>query len=162
MDLHEALAKLTRHSLFKEWQSANKNAFLAHAFVMLDEANKDTWQIGFYTKETERMVTFVVSSTVTHTPEQEVLKSDGEIEKLDAAAVKLSVEDALLAAKKCYAENYGKEITFKQFFIIQTIDHAPTFNITYLTQSFKTVNIKINARDGKILKHSVQALAEFG
>ncbi|MBS3147683.1 hypothetical protein J4219_02250 [Candidatus Woesearchaeota archaeon] len=162
MDLHEALAKLTRHSVFKDWQKTNKDAFLAHAFVMLDEANKDVWQIGFYTKETERMVTFMVAETITHTPEQEVLKTDGEIEKLDVAKIKISVEEALSTAKKCVTENYGKENTFKQFFIIQTIEHAPIFNITYLTQSFKTINIKIDAHDGKILKQNIQALAEFG
>ncbi len=162
MDLHATLAQLTRHSVFKEWQVKNPNYFLAHAFVMLDEPNKDTWQIGFYSQEKERMVTFVITpTTVQHTEEQEVLKKEGTIEQLKPEEVKLTVEEALKTAKKCYEENYKAEKTIKQFFIIQNTEGHTMFNITYFTQSLKTINIKIDAKTGKIIKHSMQSLAEF-
>ena len=163
MDLHSTLAKLTRHPAFKEWHTENPEAFLAHAFVMLDDENKDTWQIGFYTISTQKMVTFVVSpSGIQHTPEQEVLKTEGEIQKFEPQQVTVSVEDALKIAEECKEKNYSAEKPFKQFFIIQTIEGKAAFNITFLSQSFKTVNIKIDAGSGNIIKHSVQSLAEFG
>jgi len=163
MDLHETLAKLTRSSVFKDWHAENKEYFLAHAFVMLDEANKGVWQIGFYSKEKERMVTFIVAGdSVNHTEEQEVLRTEGEIAKLDPEEVKHSIEEALKTAKACLQENYRGEMVLKEFFIIQNAEGHPMFNITYFTQSLKTINVKINAKTGEIIKHSKQSLAEFG
>jgi len=163
MDLHETLAKLTRHPLFIEWHEKNKEYFLAHAFVMLDEANKNTWQIGFYNAEKEKMVTFILSDKVVqHTEEQEVLRSEADIQPLKPEEVTHSVEDALNTTKKCLEENYRGEKPIKEFFIIQHAEGHAMFNITYFTQSLKTINIKIYAKTGKIFKHSVQSLAEFG
>ncbi len=162
MDLHGTLARLTRHPVFKEWHAKNPNYFLAHAFVMLDEPNKGIWQIGFYNLEKERMVTFIASETeVQRTEEQEVLKGEAAIQPLKTEEVKLSVEEALKISKQCYDENYKKEPSIKQFFIIQHAEGHNLFNITYFTQSLKTINIKIDAGSGKIIKHSAQSLAEF-
>src|SRR5574341_2411664 len=162
MDRHDTLAKLTRHPVFAEWHKENKEYFLAHAFVMLDEANKGIWQIGFYNPEKERMITFIVSDKgVQHTEEQEVLRTEAEIQPLKAEEVTHSVEDALKTAKKCLEENYRGETPIKEFFIIQHAEGHSMFNITFFTQSLKTINIKIDAKTGKIFKHSVQSLAEF-
>ncbi len=160
MELHETLAKLTRHPVFKEWHEKNKEYFLAHAFVMLDEANKNCMQIGFYNPEKERMITFFVADNVQKTDEQEVLKSEGEIQQLKPEEVKQTVEEALQTAEKCFKEY--KEQAIKHFFIIQNAEGHTMFNITYFTQSLKTVNVKIDATTGKIIKHSIQALAQFG
>jgi uncharacterized membrane protein YkoI len=130
---------------------------------MLDEANKGVWQIGFYNTEKERMVTFVVSDTdIQHTEDQEVLKETTGIQKLKPEDVTLSVEDALKTAKDCTKENYRAEIPLKEFFIIQNAEGHTMFNITYFTQSLKTINFKIDAKTGKMIKHSMQSLAEFG
>ena len=163
MDLHEALAKITRHPLFVEWHKNNPTSFLAHAFVMLDEANKNTWQIGFYNPDTHKMVTFVLEpGSVKRTDEQEILEGKTPISKLDVEHVKLSVEDALEKARECFDENYGAQSAIKHFFIIQELEGKAVFNITYLLQSFKTVNVKIDAASGEVIKHSIAALADFG
>jgi len=162
MDLHETLARLTRSPIFKEWHSKNHNYFLAHAFVMLDEANKNTWQIGFYNAEKERMVTFVITgANIQHTEDQEVLKESAVIQPLKPEEVTLTVENALKTAKDCLEQNYRGEKPMKEFFIIQHAEEHSMFNITYFTQSLKTINIKIDAKTGKIFKHSMQSLAEF-
>jgi hypothetical protein len=163
MDLHETLAKLTRHTVFKDWHSKNKKYFLAHAFVMLDEANKNTWQIGFYNSEKERMVTFIITdNTVQHTEDQEVLRTEGSIQPLKPEEVTHTIENALETARNCLKENYRAEKPIKEFFIIQNAEEHTMFNITFVTQSLKTINIKIDAKTGKIIKHSMQALADFG
>ncbi len=159
MDLHETLAKLTRHPIFREWHDKNKSYFLAHAFVMIDEANKNSMQIGFYNPEKERMVSFFVDDSVKKTEEQEVLRSEGEIKQLKPEEVKLTIEKALEIAEKCFKEY--KEQVIKHFFIIQNTEGHTMFNITYFTQTLKTVNIKIDAGNGKIIKHSIQMLAQF-
>ncbi|VVB81361.1 Peptidase propeptide and YPEB domain protein [uncultured archaeon] len=159
MDLHETLAKLTRHPVFKEWHTENKEYFLAHAFLMLDEANKNCMQIGFYNPAKERMVTFFVADDVKKTDEQEVLRSEGSIQQLKPEEVKLTVEEAIKIAEGCFKEY--KETAIKHFFIIQNAEGHTMFNITYFTQSLKTVNIKIDATTGKVIKHSKQDLAQF-
>ncbi len=162
MDLHKTLAQLTRSAIFKDWHAKNKEYFLAHAFVMLDEPNKGIWQIGFYNTDKERMVTFIVGTDIQNTEEQEVLKETTGIQQLNPEEVKLTVEDALKDAKACLQENYRAEIPLKEFFIIQNAEGHTLFNITYFTQSLKTINIKIDTKTGKIIKHSMQSLAEFG
>jgi len=163
MDFHATLAQLTRHPSFKAWHAKNKDYFLAHAFVLFDEANKDLWQIGFYHAKNEKMITFIVSpDKVEHTEEQDVLKSTIALEKLEPDKVTIPIDDALKTAHELFTKDYRAEKSIKQFFIIQTIEAKPVFNITYFTQSFKTVNIKIDAANGKLIKADLQNLAEFG
>lgn len=162
MDIHKALADLTRHHAFKEWHNEHKDYFLAHAFVMLDEANKNTWQIGFYNEKEQRMISFILQDQdVGKTDTQEVLKTEGDISPLQVEHIKLTVEDALAKAKEVYQEHYKNELPIKQFFIIQNTEGHHMFNITYFTQSFNTINIKIDAETGDVIKHSKQQLAAF-
>jgi len=162
MDFHEVLAKLTNHTIFKDWNKGHKESFLAHGFMMLDEENKDIWQIGFYNPESSKMTTFIVGKTIEHTAEQEVLESGAPIEKLPVEEVKVLPEKALALAKDLLKKEFAKEIPIKEFFIIQHIDKQTMFNITYFTQSFKTVNIKIDARSGEVVSKNIQALMDFG
>jgi hypothetical protein len=129
---------------------------------MQDEANKNVFQIGYYNASKDKMVTFIVSpETIDITQEQEVVKAKQTIAELDIEKVKISFEEALETAKKCREEHYKNELVMKSFFIIQEIDNISMFNITYLTHGFKTINIKINASDGKVVKHTIGVIAEF-
>jgi hypothetical protein len=164
MELKEVLASVEKSSEFKTWRDSHKKAYLAHAFVMLDEANKDIWQIGYFDSENNLMSTFVVSSgKIEIIPDQEVLKSEHKIEELEPEKVKLSVKEALDVAEKYRKEHYSKEIVAKTFFIIQVVDnHGQVFNVTFFTAAFKTINIKLSTIDGKVLHHSCETLAAFG
>ncbi|PIN75673.1 hypothetical protein COV18_02390 [Candidatus Woesearchaeota archaeon CG10_big_fil_rev_8_21_14_0_10_37_12] len=161
MDFHKILNKLTQHTVFKEWHSKNKNYFLAHAFLMLDDANKDTWQIGFYNADKEKMVTFLISPTeVKHTEDQEVLRSEQEIQKLEPEKIKLVVEEALEKTKQ-FLKGQDAFIV-KTFFIIQQYHHTPIYNITYFLQTMETVNVKVNAETGEIVHHDRKKLLDMG
>src|SRR3989344_1888470 len=161
MDFHQALARLTSHTIFKDWHKKHADSFLAHGFMMLDEANKDIWQIGFYNPKTSKMTTFMVGKTIEHTVEQEVLESGAPIQNLSVEDVKVSPEKALSIAKELLKKEFAKELPIKEFFIIQRIEGKTVFNITYFTQSFKTVNIKIDAKSGEIISKNIQALMDF-
>ncbi len=164
MELKEVLASVEKSSEFKSWRKSHSKAYLAHAFVMMDEANKDSWQIGYFDSENSLMSTFVASSgKIEIIPDQEVFKSEHRIEQLEPDKVKLTVKEALDVAEKHRKENYPKEITAKSFFIIQVVEaHGQVFNITYFTATFKTINIKISTENGKVLHHSCETLAAFG
>lgn len=162
MDFHKALHTLTTSLSFKDWHQKHPKSFLAHGFLMLDEANKNTWQIGFYDEEPQRMTTFLVTGTkVEHTDEQEILQGPAPIQKLNPSEISIEAPKAIEIAKNCLTENYKKEMILKNFFIIQHAEGETIYNITYFTQTFKTINIKINAKNGELIKHNIQALADF-
>ncbi|MBD3361388.1 hypothetical protein GF358_01200 [Candidatus Woesearchaeota archaeon] len=162
MDIKKTVEQLKKSNEFKTWQKDHPDFYLAHIFVMKDEANKGTFQIGYYNPSKDKMITFIISSDkIDITGEQEIMKSKQTIAELDIDKIKILTEHALDIAKKCREEKYSKEIIMKTFFIIQEIEGIPVFNITYLTQGFKTINIKINAIDGTVIKHTIGTIAEF-
>lgn len=162
MEFESIIQKIESMKEFQEWKGKHKHYYLAHAFVMLDEPNKGIWQIGYYDKESNKVATVILEGDkVSFVPDQEILQATQHITELKPADVKLTVDKAIEAAKACIKENYPKEMPVKSFFIIQHLDEGTVFNVTFLTQSFKTINIKISTSDGKIFKHSLQALANF-
>jgi hypothetical protein len=162
MDFHKTLSQLHKSKEYAEWKKNHSDFYLAHAFVMMDEPNKGIIQIGYYNDKTDKMATFIVSpDKISVVPDQEVMKAEQRIGMLDAGKIKLTIAEALKTAKNCLDEHYKKEPIMKSFFIIQELEGMPMFNITYLTSGFKAINIKINAIDGKIVKHSAGVIAQF-
>lgn len=162
MELKEVILKLKSSSIFKDWEKSNADCFLAHAFVMLDNLNADIWQIGFFDSKKNLMNTFFVEGeTIKVIPDQEVLKSEIVIVPLDYEKVSVSVPVAMNLATSLLRKEYSAQNISKSFFIIQQSGSIPIYNITFFTQAFKTINVKIDAVDGKILHHSLAAVAEF-
>lgn len=162
MDFHKTLSQLHKSKEYKEWKKKHADFYLAHAFVMIDEPNKDIIQIGYYNDKTDRMATFIISpDKISVVPDQEVMKAEQHISELDSEKIKLTIAEALAVSKKCLDEYYKKEQIMKSFFIIQELEGMPMFNITYLTSGFKAINMKISAADGKIIKHSAGVIAQF-
>ncbi len=148
---------------FQTWKKAHQRCYLAHAFVLLDDPNKDIWQLGYYDDKTEKMTTVIYEKgAVTLVEAQDVLKAEGQIKPLPVADIKLNMAEALDKAQAVMDEHYKGRQIMKTFFIIQHIDDHSVFNITHLTQGFETINIKISTIDGKLIKHTAGKLAEFG
>ncbi len=159
MEFHDALKHLEKSKEFVDWRKEHKG-FLAHAFKLLDEANADTWQLGYYDGST--ITTFVVSARFIEViANQEILKSEHAIEELDVSNVKVSSEAALKTAREYHILHYAREMTLKQFFIIQKLPIGVVYNITFFFQSMKTLNLKIDAHSGKIVQESFQSLMEL-
>lgn len=159
MELKAAFEKLEKSSKFKNWKKTHADSFLAHAFVMLDEANKDIVQLGFFDKSSDMMTSFLVEpGKISEMPESEVFKSEQEIMPLAMGEVKLTDEKALAIAEDYRTKNHPAELPIKTFFIVQHLDIGCVFNITFFTKSLKTLNLKISVVDGKILKHSLEPL----
>ncbi len=164
MELRDILTTLEHSQEFKDWRATHEHAFLAHAFVMLDDANKNVWQVGYFDETQNTMSTFVVDGKkVDVIPDQEILRAEQRIIALNPADVALPIAEALALAQKAKLEHYPQETPAKTFFIIQHLEaHGPVFNITYFTASFKTINIKLSTKNGTVVHHSSQALAAFG
>jgi len=162
MELKEVLAIIEASKDFKEWKKEHSDGFLAHAFMLLDEPNKDVWQIGYFSPKEDKMSTFIAdANTIIVTPDLEVMKADVHIQQLNPDEVKIDPHAAVTIANQRRIAQYKNERPLKIFFIIQKIDLGSVFNITFFTESFKTINFKISTLDGEILKESSQNLAEF-
>jgi len=162
MEFKKLIEEIESTKQFKEWKESHPDFYLVHAFVMKDQSNKEMWQIGYYDKKTNKMEIIVKQDdALEFAPAQEILKASQEILPLNPDDVKIGVSEALEKAQECIKENYPKEPILKNFFIIQHLEGATVYNITYVAQTFKTINIKVSAIDGKIIKHSCQKLADF-
>ncbi len=158
MELKEVLSAVEKSSEFAQWKKEHQKSYLAHAFVMMDEANRDAWQVGYYDAEKS-----LSSGKIDIIPDQEVFKAHQKIPELKPEDVKLSVAEAMETAEKTRNEKFRNELPAKTFFIIQDLEeHGPVFNITYFTHSFKTINIKLSTKDGRVVHSTCQALAAFG
>lgn len=164
MELYDVIEKIEHSNEFKTWKKSHATAFLAHAFVMLDEPNKNMWQIGYFDKAKNTMSTFILNvEEIKTVPDQEIIKAEQKILELKPSEVKIPLAEALETAQKTKNQHYPREQTLKTFFIIQNLEaHGTVFNITYFTASFKTINIKISTTNGKVVHNSIQALATFG
>ena len=158
--LLDILDRLEQSPEFTAFHAQDPTAFLAHIFLMEDPANKDQVQIGYYDAAKERMTTFVVNNdSIQVLSELEVFKKpDAEILPLDRNAVSFDDQHILAKADQTQQEKYpGHHIT-KRLFILQHLSIGQVFNVTYITQAFKTINMKFDSRTGELKKHHLDSL----
>ncbi len=162
MEVISVLERLEGNKEFKEWKKKNKQSFLAHVFKMLDDENKDDWQIGYYNKN-DTITTFIITPSEIKIAETENIfkRPEAKIKKLEKEKIKVDITQALQTAEKIQSTQYKQEIPYKIITILQKLDIGQIYNITYVTQSFKVLNFKIDSSNGKVLKKTLQSIMEF-
>ena len=162
MEITDIIKRLEESKEYKGWQKNNKSSFLAHIFKLLDEANKDDWQVGFYNKD-DTMTTFILTPAEINIAESENIfkKPDAKVQKLDEEKIKIDITKALETAKKVQTKEYKQETPSKIIAILQRLDIGQVYNITYFTQTFKILNFKIDSCNGRILKKSLTNAMDF-
>lgn len=156
--------QLEETDVFKEWKSSHMSNFLSHIFVMLDEANKDSYQLGYFDPKEIKTATFIVQTkdgnilNVQLLESSEILKTDNDLLELDLEKIKFSTKEVLEIAVKFKEENHPSLPVIKSFFILQNTKPKQIFNFTFLTNSFKTLNIKIASDEGNIVQSSLKSL----
>jgi len=163
MEAKEIIETLRSHSEFKEWEKHNKECYLVHIFKMLDDLNEKVWQVGYYNKKNDKITTFFMDDNdIKIIPEEEVYKKEKKaIKKLDIKKVEVSMQDSLKKANELLKKKYKGESSLKTILILQNINEGLVWNITFVTNSFKTLNVKVDANNGKIVKHEITSLMEF-
>jgi hypothetical protein len=154
MKIASVLKEVLKSAVFKTWKKDHKDYFLAHLFKMLDEENAGSWQVGLCNPESNSIMTFIYDQGEVKTLEESKPFSQpgSKIKELNMEGVAVDFQEALETANKTMKEKHSKELTLKRFFILQNIEGHQLYNITYFTQTFKTINIRVSAEDGKILK----------
>ena len=148
MNLNEFLTKIESSEEFKEYKKKNTNSFLADIFTIIKEKDKQLdWQFDYYSKSKDKITSFVIQNKEIQKKEAEIFRKDQcEILKLNLNNIKIPIEKALEEINKKTKEKPNEIII-----VLQVINKKETWNITYLTTSFRTLNTKINAKSGKII-----------
>ena len=147
---------------FKDYRKENPDAFLAHVFYMPDALNKNVFQIGYYNPKKDRITTFFVEGKeITKNPEAEVFKEqEAVINPLDMKKVKLEVNEAFEIAEKIQKDKYNADSAVKKIAILQHLPLGQVWNITFVTSTFKTLNIKIDSETKKVVSDKLVSLIQ--
>ncbi len=160
MNVIDIIKKLEDSKEFTSWIKNHKKAYLAHCFRMLDEVNSKIWQIGYFNPESNLITVFVVDDKITRNEDSEVFKEQKKlVNRLDVKEVKVTEDKALDNANEILGKEYKGSTVFKSFMILQNIDKiGQVWNITFVTQQFKTINIKIDSLKGTVIDHKMVSL----
>jgi len=164
MDIKLALKKLEDNKDFKKWQHKNKGTYFSYSFKIPQEMKEDEWQFGFYNSKSDKITTFVIEGDNVHIrPEEDVFKrEETKINEVELEKVKLSFDGAIQKANEFQQKNFPKDRSIKTISILQNLPELGNiWNITYVTEAFNTLNLKIDALNGKILEHNLTSIFSF-
>jgi hypothetical protein len=160
-EFSELKQKLEASKEYKAWAKKNPGFYLVHMFLMSGHSP----QLGYYNKKTDKIVTFDISDTdniITANPASEVFKESGIVELLKLDEIKTTLADAMLAARALVAEKYPGQIVDKNIAVLQMIKGKAVYNITLITRSFKTINVKVSAKNNEVLESQIQSILDLG
>ncbi len=148
MNIEEAKNTLENSEAYKSWDKGDN--YLCHVFLMTDKLH--TIQFGYYSPEKDLITSFLIGQDkVEKEPESKAFKKpEAKIEPLNLEEVEFDIIEAIDIAEKLRKEKYPAFGVLKKIIVIQTIKE-PTYNITLVTNSFETLNIKINAKNKEII-----------
>ena len=160
--LKETIKKLESSKIFKDYKKTNPDAYLTSTFLMTEDIEGD-WQLDYYSIKSKKITSFIIKDKVKGMPETKPFQEkESIIEKLDIDKVKIDFKKVLEVTDKLIKKKYKSETLTKKIIILQNLkEFGHIWNLTFLTSSFKTLNIKIDANSGKILKKKLASLITF-
>ncbi|MBI2658109.1 hypothetical protein HYX08_05445 [Candidatus Woesearchaeota archaeon] len=164
MDVKPALKKLEQSSNFREWHNKNKNTYFSYAFKIPQEMGLSDWQLGFYNRKNDKITTFVVTADkIEVRPEEEIFKKDDmEVNEVSIDKVKITFDNAIEKASEFQQKSFPKDRSIKTIVILQNMQKiGNVWNITYVTEAFNTLNMKIDASNGDVLEHNLSSIFSF-
>ncbi|MAF98999.1 MAG: hypothetical protein CMH61_00145 [Nanoarchaeota archaeon] len=161
MNVNTAFNDLNSSKIFKEWKKQFPSSYISHFYGSLDQQfTVGTWEVGYYIPEHDKIAIFVVSNPIEMKPESEVFKETKTIEELDFSHVTVSQQDALKKYEEVKNEKYSAEHLLKGFVILQKFKTHLMWNISYVTQSLKILNIKIDAVNSNVISEDLVTVVE--
>ncbi|MFC1769266.1 hypothetical protein ACFLZX_05900 [Nanoarchaeota archaeon] len=162
--LKEDFSKLKGNVLFNKWKESHKNTIFSYAFNMIEGEKLGKWQFGFYEKSSKKVTTFVVDGEVVEkVNEDEVFKEpDKEVVETNVDVVKMPILEMFDRIVEFTSKQYPNEVVVKIILILQNVEEfGNIWNITMVTKSMNTVNLKVDPVGGEIKSHKSLSLFEF-
>ncbi|MFA5141389.1 MAG: hypothetical protein WC471_00265 [Candidatus Woesearchaeota archaeon] len=164
MSFKEAWNILQEDSSYLRWKKENPHAILSYAFITIQKELSNDWQIGYYDEKADRMITFsIVDTKVVDKRVDEVFKEPGsKMFAIDMSKVKLGAAEILKKIDAFITKEYPNEIPSKKIIILQNLkDHGLIWNITIISLTMNSLNIKISAETGEIKAHKLVSLMDY-
>lgn len=163
MELEQALGKLEKDNGFNKWKKSKAGSYFSYAFMMVMGAEENDWQIGYYDKAADKITTFVVGDSVEIKPEEEVFKKESmKVLPIDKKKIKINLNNIIDSAKNFQHKKYPNDEPVKIIAILQNLEDTGTiWNITFVTAAFNTLNMKIQADNGKVVEHKLSSIISF-
>ena len=164
MELTVAFKKLQQSQEFKSWNKENKDIFASFALKMLENGKEDDWHFGFYHESTDKIATFITGKDkIEFIQEEEIFKKpDAKISQIDFKKLKMPLKKILEHTSNTLKDKYPSELVNKTIAILQNVDENGTiWNITYLTNSYKTINFIVNPENSQIVSQTMESLMSF-
>lgn len=162
MEVKDAVKILEKSEIFKKFKKDYPEAYLANLFSMIEQNNpKPEWQIGYYDVKKERIITFVIGNEITQNPESEVFRDGGHVTPIELSKIKISLDEAIENAITHQKQKYPIDNPLKKIILIQNLNGHYVYNITFITQTFKTLNIKISSQDGRVIDSKNYSIFDF-
>ena len=110
MELKQALERLDKSKEYKDSIKGNNNIFFSYALVTIEKNEASPWQLGFYNKSTDKIMTFVVGKDeIAVQKEDEVFKKPGmEVKPIDIEKAKLKFNEIIKKAEEFKKKNIQK------------------------------------------------------
>ena len=154
MDQVSVWKELLKDKGFKNWKKEHSDSFLSHFFCPIHSNGEavSSWEIGFILPAKERIVIFVKEDNqFAIKMEDDIFKEpDSQLEKLNLKKVKVGYSEAFNLLKGELPKLFPKEAFNDGFVILQSLNNLILWNFSFVTQSLKFVNVKIDAVAGKI------------
>lgn len=164
METKKILGQLQESKEFRDWQkkASNKKCYLSHIFYMIGK-NKEECQIGYYDRKKNEITSFEVGNDIRISSVERPFKPDEmKVNEVDLKKVKIDFNDAILIVENLQKTKYPSEKPIEVIAVLQNLDGFGTiFNVTHVTQSFKTLNVKVNADNGDILRDELVSIIQF-
>ena len=154
MDIQKTIEKIEISKVFLDWQKKNQGFYLVHVFLM----SNHNPQVGYYNDKLDKITTFDLGQEVILNPPSDVFKEGKTIPKLKLENIKIDLEKARQVIIELKKSTYSAEVLEKEIILLQEFDGETVYNFTYFTKAFKTLNIKVNASNGKIISHELSSL----
>lgn len=160
--LKTSIKKLNEFKEFEDYKKENPDAYFTAGFVMMDENDKGKWQIDFYSPKKHKITSFVIDKKVQVMPSEQIFQKEvKKIEKLDIDKVKVTLNVAFDKINEILQKKFPHEVPSKKIVIIQMLDGKEIWNISYITTTFNLINVKIDAKNGKVLEAKLDTLLDL-
>jgi len=160
VDVKTRFAALEASQEFSGWKKEHPKSFLAHVFRMIDGAQDNIWQFGFY-NENDTMTTFFLNeNAVTEEAEEEIFKANA-IHELEISSVKLDFDEAVGKVAQLQKKKYEQHTALKTIVVLQVIENKTLYNITFITAHLNTLNVRVDAKTGSVVQEKLTALADM-
>lgn len=155
--LRRAVRKLQKDKSFRDFKKVNSDAYLSSCVVIIDGKKVGDWEIDYYQPKKHKITTFVLGKNVQCKGEDDVFqKEKSDVDELKLDDVKVSFEGMLKSVEGYRKKHYAGDYPNKVIVVLQKLGDKAIWNVTHLTSTLKIWNIKLDAKDGKVVEERIE------